>query len=148
MVFATLCLIIADDLQRRGVDSGCKEAEAVDDEAVPPPKPKPKGGRSSRAFADNAALAQRVAVPDASAIPATARALGLQHIPTYLEEQADPADIDMIHELYGSRAQTLINILLSWDGFLFWYAAPRRERERKHAPPNHPPQWLRGNDDT
>ena len=33
----------------------------------------------------------------------------------------NPTDLAMIRDLYGSRAQTLINALLAFDGFLAWY---------------------------
>lgn len=46
----------------------------------------------------------------------------LEHIPTELEKKCDSADIEMLHELYGSRAQTIINILLGFDGYFNWYA--------------------------
>ena len=45
----------------------------------------------------------------------------MERTPTRLEREADPADLALIREQFGSRAQTLINILLSWDGFLNWY---------------------------
>ena len=45
----------------------------------------------------------------------------LEHKPTYLEQMADAEDLRIIREVYGSRAQTIINILLAWDGFLAWY---------------------------
>ena len=44
-----------------------------------------------------------------------------EHVPTALEAAADPADLAMIRSLYGSRAQTLLNILLAFDGYFQWY---------------------------
>ena len=41
--------------------------------------------------------------------------------PTALELAADPADLAIIRELFGSRAETIINSLLSFDGFFIWY---------------------------
>jgi hypothetical protein len=42
-------------------------------------------------------------------------------VPTALELAADPADLLIIRDLYGSRAQTLINALLGFDGYFNWY---------------------------
>ena len=43
------------------------------------------------------------------------------HQPTKIELEADPRHLEMIRDLYGSRAQTLINALLSFDAFFAWY---------------------------
>lgn len=36
-------------------------------------------------------------------------------------EKCDAADLDIIRELFGSRAQTIINILLAFDAYFAWY---------------------------
>lgn len=46
---------------------------------------------------------------------------GLEHQPTALERAADPAKLKVLRDLYGSRAQTIINMILAWDGFFAWY---------------------------
>ena len=38
-----------------------------------------------------------------------------------MELAANPEDLAMIRELYGSRAQTIINLLLAFDAYLKWY---------------------------
>ena len=45
----------------------------------------------------------------------------LKHIPTAVELAANPADLVLIRGVFGSRAQTLINTLLSFDAFFNWY---------------------------
>ena len=135
-------MIIADDLQARGVAGGAgilEEAEAPAPTAAGArgggagagAGARGGGGRASRggrgrgrqAFAD-----RRAERPDDTAIvpvqhpgSATAVEAELSRTPTRLETLADADDLAVIRELYGSRAQTLINILLSWDGFLNWY---------------------------
>ena len=42
-------------------------------------------------------------------------------MPTALENAADPADLKLIRDMFGSRAQTLINTLLAFDGYFNWY---------------------------
>ena len=54
-----------------------------------------------------------------AATPLTAGAT--THRPTALELAADQDDLAVIRDLFGSRAQTLINALLSFDGFFAWY---------------------------
>ena len=111
VAIATLVLIIAKDLQTRGVDQGMETA--VD---KPADKPKPKAGKR------NANLANFAAATAAAATTAgTASEPTLKHIPTALELAADPAELQIIRDLYGSRAQTLINTLLAFDGYFQWY---------------------------
>jgi hypothetical protein len=50
----------------------------------------------------------------------TATVAQLQHVPTALERRADPADLDTLRKHYGSRAQTLINTCLAFDGYFEW----------------------------
>ena len=38
-----------------------------------------------------------------------------------MELASDPEDLKMIRDVYGSRAQTLINVLLSFDAYFNWY---------------------------
>ena len=42
----------------------------------------------------------------------------VQHMPTAIELAADEADLQIIRDLYGSRAQTIINALLAFDDHL------------------------------
>jgi hypothetical protein len=56
---------------------------------------------------------------DEHGVPPTAN--GVRHVPTALEIAADPADLAIIREMYGSRAQTIINLLLAMDGYVAWY---------------------------
>ena len=45
----------------------------------------------------------------------------LTRVPTAMEREADPEDLAMIRELFGSRANTLINCLLGFDAYFAWY---------------------------
>ena len=45
----------------------------------------------------------------------------MQHRPSALEKAADQKGLEMIRKLYGSRARTIINALLSFDGYFKWY---------------------------
>jgi hypothetical protein len=120
---AELVMIIAEDMQRRGVTigGGTAEEEAAAEAAVaaaeapakPKPKPKGKAGAAAR-NADSLATA-----PPAE--PVVAQRGKLKHVPTAIELAADPADLEIIRKVYGSRAQTIINTLLSFDAYFNWY---------------------------
>ena len=132
IAIATLVMIIADDLQNRGVMHGDGELEEA---VAPAPAPagarggsraqaargrgRGRGGRGRGSFTDRVAVRQTVTVQHPAS--ATAVQAELERTPTRLEEEADPADLQIIHDMFGSRAQTLINILLAWDGFMKWY---------------------------
>ena len=45
----------------------------------------------------------------------------LTHVPSAMESAADPEHIKIIRDVYGSRAQTIINALLAFDAFFAWY---------------------------
>ena len=45
----------------------------------------------------------------------------IEREPSAMELAADPADLEIIKELFGSRGQTLINILLAFDAYFAWY---------------------------
>lgn len=51
----------------------------------------------------------------------TQAACALIHKPTAIEIASDLEDLDVIRKLFGSRSQTLINILLAFDAFFNWY---------------------------
>ena len=57
---------------------------------------------------------------------ATPAGAGIEHVPTAVERAADPADLAVIREMFGSQAQTIINMLLSFDAYLDWYYAFKR----------------------
>ena len=65
---------------------------------------------TSRGAYDRGSALCRTTVPTALA--------GLVHISAALELAADPADIKVVRGLYDSRAQTILNALLSFDGLL------------------------------
>ena len=63
------------------------------------------------------------------------------HVPTAMDMAAAPDDLEMIRTLYGSRAQTILNLLFAFNAYLKWYypykesipyMAPMEVRE-KHA---------------
>ena len=81
-------------------------------------------GRGRAAFqARNAALLihtseQRSALARTASL---AQEAALEHVPTAMELAADPDDLAIIREIYGSRAQTIINSLLAFDAYFQWY---------------------------
>jgi hypothetical protein len=120
IAIATLVLIIADDMQARGVTRGSGTAESDPDAAmhVATVVAKPKAKSSKTVFAARNALAAAAAsepVRAAETVPL------LQHVPTAMELAADPEDIAIIRQLFGSRAQTIINTLLAFDAYFNWY---------------------------
>ena len=109
---ATLVLLMAQDMQLRGTT-------AADDAAAPaaaaaPPRP------AGRGRGTHMLTAGRTTAP-AAAVPLTATRAEATREPTALELAADPDDLAIIRELFGSRAETIINSLLSFDGFFIWY---------------------------
>ena len=140
IAIATLVMIVADDLQLRGVDAGGEE--------LPPPKPsvsgqrgrgaaalvgarggarggRGRGGGRAASFAANMVsdIRQAAATLVTEADPAALQTqrLQLKHVPTAMEAAANPEALAIIRKLYGSRAQTLINCLLSFDAYFNWY---------------------------
>ena len=77
------------------------------------PAAKPKKSKHSTNLANLAAAA--------AAAPAGTTTPTLTHTPTALELAAAPEELKIIRDLYGSRAQTIINILLAFDGYFKWY---------------------------
>jgi hypothetical protein len=123
VAIAMIVHIIAEDLQLRGVDSGHLTAGKTEKLAVVP-APKPKAATKRNANAANFAAANlaagaaprvEAAIP-VSELPTTASPT-LTHVPTAIELAADPADLAIIRALFGSRAQTIINALLSFDAY-------------------------------
>ena len=62
------------------------------------------------------------------------------HVPSAMEAAANQESLAIIRKLYGSRAQTLIDILLSFDAYFAWYYpfkksipldAPMQKREER-----------------
>ena len=77
-------------------------------------------GRGRAAFADRRGAEVEVEAAQANA-PLMAERAKHKHVPTAMELAADPDDIAMTRALYGSRAQTIINVLLSFNAHLNWY---------------------------
>ena len=150
---ATLVMIIADDLMLRGVDHGSGDAVRL---AAPAAgrgsTPGGRGGaaRGGRGRGRGGSLADRLSAGHAHAslvdggVPAPgvvqASRVQLQHTPSAFEAAADQDDLLTIRQIYGSRAQTLINALLSFDAFFAWYypfkksvgyLCPMEEREQR-----------------
>ena len=121
-----LVMIIAEDMQRRGVTIGGgtaeEEAAAVAAAAAkaPPAPAKPKLKGKAAAAGRNASSLATIKVAQ-SAVPIVAQLAQLTHVPTAIERAADPADLEIIRSVYGSRAQTIINTLLSFDAYFNWY---------------------------
>ena len=111
VAIATLVLMIAQGMQLNGTGPAAAEAAAA---PAPAPPTRPAGRGRSMITATRPTAARPTA-------PLTAARVEAAHQPTALELAADPADLAVIRDLYGSRAQTLINALLAFDGFFAWY---------------------------
>eukprot|EP00965_Chrysotila_dentata_P201978 6180857-Pleurochrysis_carterae.AAC.1 len=137
IAIATIVMIIAKDLQARGVNAGAaEEASAADadrDLSAPAASEQQaaarrgsrggQGGRGSRGGRGRSAFASRVAAT-ASAVDTDGgvhSSAEVQHVPTAAERSADPDELAAIREMFGSRAQTLVNILLAFDAYFKWY---------------------------
>ena len=97
-----------------------------------------RGGARGRGRGRSAFTERRLA--EAEPQPLQTERAQHKHVPTAMEFAAGPDDLAMIRELYGSRAQTIINLLLSFDAYLKWYyplkqsipfLAPMEEREQR-----------------
>ena len=106
IAIATITLIIAEDMQAHGIDSSAAMEAG-------------SGGRGN-ARGGGRGRGRGLLAPSSAAAPAPPSS-GVRHVPTAVEKEADPEDLEMIRKLYGSRAQTLINILLSFDAYFNWY---------------------------
>ena len=109
VAIATLVLMIANDMQLNGTGTDAAAAPA-------PAAAAPANRRGKHALTDG-----RSTTAAAAAVPLTASRAELTLAPTAIELAADKADLDIIRALYGSRAKTLINALLAFDGFFLWY---------------------------
>ena len=109
---AELVMIIAEDMQTRGVTIGSGTSAEVATVGAAAVKLKGKAAAAAR---------NTSAVPETPASGADSAVPQLKHVPTALELAADPDDLKIIREIFGSRAQTLINTLLSFDGYFNWY---------------------------
>lgn len=86
-----------------------------------------KGGRGGGRGRGRIAFAERVASRAAAAAPPpsdnreASAPSSATFQPTDFELAADQESLDIIRKLYGSRAQTIINLLLSFDSYFAWY---------------------------
>lgn len=127
---------MGDDLIERGVNcgSGSQQTDEQQQRAsttsrrgggrVAGPGGRAGRGRGAAAFAARTALIAVQAADDVVeelAEPQLAQLAGVEHVPTAVEIAADPEDLDVIRKLFGSRAQTIINILLAFDAYFRWY---------------------------
>ena len=139
IAIATLVLVIANDMQSRGVTDRegtvspstaivAPVVAAVTAVAAPAPAPTKAAGRG------RGALLQRLAPPPPppqALVPTEppvymAQRAEVQYIPSALEREADPEDLKIIRDLFGSRAQTIINALLAFDAYFNWYYALKK----------------------
>ena len=123
-----------------GVGTGSKEPEQPAPTPAPTPAPAPPqaapgrargGGRSRTAQAQRQAAVRAAALlaeanaeeGESAAAPqaAPAAAPATEHVPSAMELAADPEDLKIIRELFGSRAQTILNALLAFDSYFIWY---------------------------
>ena len=122
---AELILIVADDLHLRGVDAGAQVAkDATESDGSGAASAASRGGRGGGRGRGRGGFMARMATSSAAARgadAATGAAAGLEHQPTALERAAGTEKLKVLRELWGSRAQTIINMILAWDGFFAWY---------------------------
>ena len=139
---AKLALMMAEDLRKRGVVHGMGTEQDDENPPIESAGTAATGGgrghggrgrgrgrgraRGRAAFTEAVLSARqqqaRTAEPESDDTPdAEAEEAGAQHIPTAIEQAADPNDLKVIRDLYGSRAQTIINLLLSFDAYFNWY---------------------------
>ena len=141
IAIAALVKIVADDLETRGVSDGSGVIGADDSDidgaqiatgggagsgdggagsaggrgGARGGRGRGRGGRGRANFV-RAANVRAIPVQDAEEADAE-----LPYVPTALERAADPAHLELIRSRYGSRAPTLINVLLAFDGYFNWY---------------------------
>lgn len=146
IAIATLVLLVAEDMQRNGMHGDGTEAEGGEIAAVPSASAASAGqsagrgrgrgsgragqggggrraGRGRTAFMNRASeglTSTNAAADDVDVLQSLAPAQ-LQLSPSAMELQADTEDLAIVRELYGSRAQTLINALLAFDAYFQWY---------------------------
>ena len=127
---AELVMIIADDMQQRGVTIGggtadeekAAEAAVLAAPAAPAPaKPKGKAGAAARNAVHLGKLEAPISGSTALARAKLAQLAQLRHVPTAMQLAADEDDLKVIRDVYGSRSQTIINTLLSFDAYFKWY---------------------------
>lgn len=144
-------LIIAEDLQLRGVDEGAgtrtdgtaflvahqssveevtrPSNEHPESRVLPPPPPpvpsRSKGrgrGHSRAAFAKR--MSDRTMANTQTTQPEREEEgseRGDGHIPSAFEAAANQDGLKVLRQLYGSRAQTIINMLLAFDAYFAWF---------------------------
>lgn len=135
IAIATLMLIVAEDMQvhgRSGEDVGLAAIDK-DDDGDRAPSTGGRGNRGGRiggragrgrnAFTMRALQAFEADDEDARARGSSIQAAPaqLRFTPSAMEQEANPDKIAIIRELYGSRAQTILNTLLAFDAYFKWY---------------------------
>ena len=111
-------------MQLRGVNGSGADDTAP---ASAPAPARPAAGRGRGAFLARAAPAPKGALQPAGGIVVTVASLQHTSRPCIIERDADAADLKIIRELYGSRSQTIINALLSFDAYFEWYYALKED---------------------
>ena len=114
---AAIVLIIAQEMQLNGTVAPDVVAAPAPAPAAAPTRP---AGRGRGAFQSRVNSAPPAAAP-APAAPAMASRTEMPYKPSAIEQAADPEDLKVIRDLFGSRAQTIINSLLAFDAFFAWY---------------------------
>lgn len=121
---------MAQDLQLRGVAFGVGVTAAAVVEVEVPAKPGRGGGQGKRGgrrggrSRSKSAFAARVAANAAAASSDSASSdeePQIARTASALEKRCDPAELKIIRDLYGVRAQTIISALLAFDAYFNWY---------------------------
>ena len=133
---AELMMIVAEDMQQRGVTMGSAdepgEVEVI--EAGSRGGGGRGGGGRGRGRGRGAHTARLVAAACEAPTAVAVEVPELKHVPTAMERACDQADLAMIIDLYGSRGRTIINTLLAADSYFNWYY-PFKQSIPFRAPP-------------
>lgn len=134
IAIATLVLIIADDLQLRGVDRGTglrppqtpsanEGPTAGDNSHQAPTSSKGKARGHGRAAFACRVTQKSTETPATQRLPAMLQPdePELQYHPSATEAAANQESLKVIRKMFGSRAQTLINVLLAFDAYFNWF---------------------------
>jgi len=118
VAMATLALIIARDLQTRGVAAGAGTLETIVEEPATEATAAPAVG-----FRAGAAVGRGRAAFAARRSAASEPAPSVVYEATAAERRCDPTHLALIRDTFGSRGNTLIGIICAWDAYLRWYRA-------------------------
>ena len=126
IAIATLLLMVAEDMLIEGREAAAQAAvtAAVGGRGRGRGARGAVGGRGGGQGRARFMERQRTAgntEAEVAPVAALAEVAGAQREPSAIESRCEPADLEMIQKVYGSRARTVIDCLLAWDAYLEWY---------------------------